>query len=161
MTLLVQYIFNNFDTRLTKHLDSTTIDFGIWIAHANNHARNFFINNQLCTRRCFSIMGTGLQVNIKCRFHQQILVVYRANCIHLGMRFSTTMMIPFTDNNAIAHNHGTNHRVWSSMPFSLLCELQTTTHIQFMLFHYIRKNQVIRTKIVRNFLKTDDLLIKS
>ena len=127
--LFFQHTRHDFDTRLAQHAYSSSRHFWKRVQSADHDARDTFPYNQLRTRRCLSVVGTGFETYIDSRIPQKRFIPNGSHRIHFGMRFATFAMKPFPYDLPFMHNHRTDHRIRSRIAFSAPCKLDAAGHI--------------------------------
>ena len=136
--LLFQHTNPNLATRLAQHGDATSIDLGKGVATAYYDRRNAFVDDELCTGRGLTIVGTGLQADVDGAPAEQMRLSDRTDGIDLSMSLATFPVIALTDDTSVANHHRTHHGIGGSPHASALGQLQAAPHklfVYFALFH--------------------------
>ena len=102
-------------------------------------------------------MSTGLKAHIDGGLAEQrfVLLPHGSEGIDLGMPLAATHMIAFAYDTVAAHYHGPDHRVWSGVALSVLCQLKASLHECLVFRHnFVRKDTKKYHYFPKNFKKT-------
>ena len=65
LTLLFEYAYGHFYTRLAQDVDAASLYFGKGIDATYYYARNACVYNESCSRGRFAVVGTGLKAYVE------------------------------------------------------------------------------------------------
>jgi hypothetical protein len=130
------FSFQNTGDNLTacflKALYTLSVNFAVVIPRSDDHSFDPHFYDQIGTGRCFPVMRTGFQVDIKHRFPEELPVLHRPNGYYFRMELTCSFVPTLTKDPVLMHNNSTNQRIRIACTQAIPRQLYASIHKKFV-----------------------------
>ena len=130
-------ILYHLHTCLAQLAYTRTVHLVVVVDGADDHFGDAVADDGVGAGRGLPEMRAGLQVDIQRAAFQQLLVFHGVDGVDFRVGFATTMVVALADDNPVAHDDRTHHRVRTGAAQPQGGQLQAPPHILFVTHHLL------------------------